>query len=130
MLKMRWSFLALQSVAVAVSLVNVVFFRLQELMAPQSAELDRLATAGLVAIAVLSVGAIVVSQYVRGSPALRSGVAVAIIALTVLSGFAPRLLWAHRQAVVAAQRVTEERQRDEAFAAELSAWRATVEAQR
>jgi len=130
MLTMRWSILALQWVATAASLANVVFFRLQELMAPQSAELDRVATAGLVAVAALSVGAIVVSRYLIGWPALRSGAAVAIIALTLLSGFAPRLVWAHRQAVAQAQRVAEARQRAAAFAAELRGWRATVEARR
>jgi hypothetical protein len=130
MLKMRWSFLALQWVATAASLVNVVFFRLQELLAPQSAELDRLAAAGLAAVAVLSIGAIVVSRYLSGSPALRSGIALAVIALTVLSGFAPRLVWVHRQAVAQAERAAEERQRAATFAAELRAWRGTVEARR
>src|SRR5262249_25439964 len=119
----------LQWVAAAVSLVNVVFFRLQELLAPQSAELDRLVTAALVAVAVLSIGAILISRYLRGSPALRSGIALGLIVLTVLAGFAPRLVGAHRQAAVAAQHAAEDQQRDEAFATELSTWRATIAVQ-
>jgi hypothetical protein len=71
---MRRPFLALQLPLAAASTFNVVSFRLQALMAPQSAELDRLAAGALAAIVLLCVGMIVISRYAGALRGLSAGV--------------------------------------------------------
>jgi len=125
---MRRTFLVLQLLAAATGVFLVVSFRLQELLAPQSAELDRLGEAALAAIVLLSIGIIVILRFVPARRRLSIAVSVAILALTVLTGVAPRLLWTHRQSAVEAARLDEARRRDEAFAQELRSWAATIDA--
>ncbi len=122
MLIMRWSLPALQTLVAAASAFNVVSFRLQELMTPQSAELDRLAAAALAAIVLLCFGMIVIWRYAGALRGLSAGVAVAILLLTAVSGFAPRMVWAHREAMVETERLAEDRRSSEAFASELREW--------
>jgi hypothetical protein len=124
---MRRIFFILQLLAGMTSAVLVVWFRLDELMAPQSAELDHLAEAALAAIVLLSVGMIVVWRLAGASHRISIAAGIAILALTVVSGFAPRLLWDQRQAAIEAARVAEDRRRDEAFALELRTWTATID---
>ncbi len=124
---MRRSVLAVQLLVAAASVFNVVSFRLQELMAPQSAELDRLAAAALAAIVLLSAGMIMLWRYGGASRGLSAGVSAVAIALTVLSGFAPRIVWAHRQAVAEAARLAEDRRLDEAFSIALRTWRTAID---
>ncbi len=119
---MRWSLLALQTLVAAASTFNVASFRLQELMAPQSAELDRLAAGALAAIVLLCVGMVVIWRYAGPLRGPSAGVAVAILLLTAASGFAPRMVWAHRQAVAEAEHLAEDRRSNEAFASELREW--------
>lgn len=120
MLMMRWSFLALQLLVAAASAFNAVSFRLQELMAPQSAELDPLAAGALAAIVLLCVGMVVIWRYAGALRGLSAG--VAILLLTAVSGFAPRMVWTHRQAMVETERLAEDRRSNEAFASELREW--------
>ncbi len=124
---MRRTFLVLQLLAAAASAVVVVSFRQQELLAPQTAELDHLAEAALAAIVLLSVGAIVAWRYTGASRRLSIAVSAVIVALTVLSGFAPHLIRAHQRAVAEAARAAEDRHRDEALALELRTWTATID---
>ena len=124
---MRRTFLVLQLLAAAASAFLVVWFRLQQLMAPQSAELDHLAEAALMAIVLLSLGMIVIPRLAETPRAVSVAVSAAIVALTMASGFAPRLLWAHRQAAIEAARLDEARRRDEAFALALRTWAATID---
>jgi hypothetical protein len=125
---MRRTFLVLQLLAAATSAFLVVWFRLQQLLAPQSAELDHLAETALAAVVLLSVGMVVISRLARGSRRLSAGLGTAIVALTILSGVAPRLHWAHRQAAIEAARRDEARRLVEAFAQELATWTATIDA--
>ena len=125
---MRRTFLVLQLLAAAAGVFLVVSFRLQELLAPQSAELDRLAEVALAAIVLLSIGMIVILRFAPELRRLSIAVSVAILALTILTGVAPRLLWTHRRAAIEAARLDEARRRDEAFAQELRTWAATIDA--
>jgi len=124
---MRWSLLVLQVLVAAASAINVISFRLQNLAAPQSAELDRSAILALAAIAALSAVAVLAWRFTRASRALRAGIAVAAVLLTMAAGFVPRVVEAHRQAAVETARVLEDQRRDEAFAREMREWKDEVD---
>ncbi len=124
---MRRTFLVLQLLAAVAGVALVVSFRLQELLAPQSAELDHLAEAALAAIVLFSLGLIVLSRLAHVPRGPSIGVRVVILALTVLSGLAPQILWAQHQAAIEVARLDEARRRDEAFALELWTWQATID---
>lgn len=119
---MRWSLLLIQVLVAAASAINVVAFRLQNLLAPQSAELDNSVILALAAIVALSAVAVLASRHGRATRAMRAGITVTAIVLTVAAGFAPRLIEAHRQAAAEAARLAEDQRREQAFVRQLREW--------
>jgi len=122
MLVMRRLCLILQLVTAIGGAVAAVSFRLQNLLSPHGAELDHLVIAAVVAIAVLSVGAVLLWRNGAIAGRARLGVSGVLIALTVLCGFVPGAVEAHRQATVEAARQLDDQRREQAFARELREW--------
>lgn len=119
---MRRLGLALQMVVAAAAAVGVVSFRLQHLLAPQSADLDRLVLAALVAIAAFSAGAVMLWRNRAAASPARIAMSGLLIALTLLSGVAPATVEARREAAVDTARQLEDQRREQAFARELHEW--------
>ena len=124
---MRWSLVVLQVLVAAASAINVISFRLQNLLAPQSAQLDRSAILALAAIVALSVVAVLAWRFARASRAVRASIAVAALLLTMAAGFAPRVVEAHRQAAAQAAQTLEGQRREEAFSREMREWKDEVD---
>ncbi len=124
---MHRTFLGLQLLAAVASAFVVVWFRLQELLTPQSAELDHLAEAALAAIVLLSLAMVAISRLAFSSHGFGIAVRVGILALTVLSGFGPHILRAPRKAALEAAHLADERRLDEAFLREVETWRMTID---
>jgi hypothetical protein len=122
MLVMRRLCLILQLVTAIAAAMLAVSFRLQNLLSPNAAELDRLVVVALVAVVALSAGGVLLWRNGNVTGRSRAAISGLLIALTLLSGFAPGAVDLQRRAAVETVRQLEAQRREQAFARELREW--------
>lgn len=96
---MRLPILVLQLLVAAVSVFNVIRFRLDNLLVERGAELDRLALAGLAMTAIATAAVLVLCWRATALSLPRAGLALVLIGLTALSGVAPGMIESRVRAV-------------------------------
>ena len=127
---MRRIIVILQLVIASASVFNVVKFRLDNLLAEDASELDRLALAALAAIALLTLAVVVLSRRKTSAAAPGAGfsaVLIALTAMTALTGFAHQAVYSHARAEAQAARDAERLQQRQAAARELLKWREDID---
>lgn len=116
---MRWSILVLQLLAAIASLVNIIGFRLDNLLRNGPIDLDRLTLAALAAVVLLTVEVLIICRRGAVLRPPRAAITVLLVALTAVSGFVPRQVDAYARAAEQEAREAERQQRYQAFTREL-----------
>jgi hypothetical protein len=116
---MRWSILVLQLLVAFASLINIVGFRLDNLLRNGPVDLDRLTLAALAAVVILTSEVLILCRRKAVLTPWRVAIAVPLVLLTALSGFVPRSVDAYARAAEQAARDADQQQRYQAVAREL-----------